>query len=72
MRRVVGAFLVVGCGVLFLYDPLLGAVDLDTLISNRAPWQLYDAFGINDNNWIVGEGENPSGLPHAFLATPVP
>ena len=39
-----------------------------------AGWVLYEATGINDNGWIVGNASNSLlGIQsHAFLLTPVP
>ena len=46
--------------------------DLNSLISPTSGWTLEQAFSINDNGQIVGEGIAPSGQVESFLLTPVP
>jgi probable HAF family extracellular repeat protein len=43
--------------------------DLNKLLPKNSPWELADAFGINDTGSIVGNG-SVSGQTHAFLAIP--
>jgi probable HAF family extracellular repeat protein len=45
--------------------------NLNYLIDPSSGWTLQDAYGINDNGWIVGYGTDASGKPTAFLLTPV-
>ena len=45
---------------------------MNNLLVPGSGWVLTSAAAINDNGQIVGEGEGPSGYPHAFLLTPVP
>ncbi len=45
-------------------------IDLNTLIDPGLGWTLRDAYGINDNDWIVGYGYNPTGRHRAFLLRP--
>ena len=54
----------------FVYDPLHGMVDLNTLIT-AAGWNLFRAHDINESGQIVGQGYL-NGEMHAFLLTPVP
>lgn len=35
-------------------------------------WTLQEAYGINDNGWIVGGAINSSGQTNAYLLVPVP
>ena len=46
-------------------------MDLNSLVVGGTPLYLASASGINDVGEIVGLGVDPSGTPHAFLATPV-
>jgi len=46
-------------------------IDLNTLIDSSS-WTLRQAYGINNNGWIVGDMTNASGDTHAFLLTPEP
>lgn len=47
--------------------------DLSSLSdSSGHGWILRDITGINDNGWIVGDGNSPSGNIHAFILKPVP
>jgi uncharacterized membrane protein len=45
---------------------------LDSLIDPGLGWHLTMAYSINDNGWIVGQGDDPQGNTRAFLLTPVP
>jgi uncharacterized membrane protein len=47
-------------------------INLNDVIDPSSGWTLVDANDINDNGWIVGSGNNPSGQYHAFLLIPVP
>lgn len=38
----------------------------------KAGWFLYEATGINENGWIVGNATNSLGISHAFMLAPVP
>ncbi len=51
----------------FVYSPLTGMLDLNTLIAPG--WTLVEAHGVNDKGQIVGTGINPQGQTHAFLLT---
>lgn len=42
-------------------------LDLNTVIDPSLGWELYQATSINDNGWIVGQGNKG-----AFLLIPVP
>jgi probable HAF family extracellular repeat protein len=53
----------------FIYDPLLGMQDLNSL-SVTPGWTLQEARALNDKGQIVGFGINPSGETHAFLLVP--
>ncbi len=57
-----------------LFDPTGNGnnVDLNELIDTSIGWTLIVAHCINDNGWIVGEGETPEGYYHAFLLKPLP
>lgn len=57
-----------------LFDPSgSGAnIDLNSLIDPSLGWILTDAYDINNNGWIVGQGINPDGDEHAFLLIPEP
>jgi probable HAF family extracellular repeat protein len=58
----------------YLFDPTGGEnnIDLNTLLPQGSGWTLTDAYSINDNGWIVGQGINPNGDYHAYLLTPEP
>lgn len=47
-------------------------IDLNSLIDPGLGWTLTDAYSINDNGWIIGQGINPFGEIHAFLLIPEP
>ena len=57
-----------------LFDATGGGanIDLNTLIDPTLDWTLLQAYSINDNGWIVGQGINPDGYNRAFLLTPEP
>jgi probable HAF family extracellular repeat protein len=57
-----------------LFDPngTGNNIDLNSLIDPNCGWLLEDAWGINNNGWIVGQGVNPNGQYHAFLLVPEP
>jgi probable HAF family extracellular repeat protein len=61
-----------GCHAV-LFDSTGGGnnIDLNTLIAPSS-WTLSQAFGINNNGWIVGDMTNSGGTVHAFLLTPEP
>jgi hypothetical protein len=40
---------------------------LNNLIDPRLGWELWFAFNINDNGWIVGSGINSAGEYHGYL-----
>jgi probable HAF family extracellular repeat protein len=49
-------------------------IDLNTLINPSSGWTLIEAYGINNNGWIVGWGydSHSSSSFSAFLITPEP
>jgi uncharacterized membrane protein len=47
-------------------------IDLNAVISPESNWLLYNAYGVNNNGWIIGLGINPEGHGSAYLLTPVP
>ncbi|MBN1787769.1 MAG: PEP-CTERM sorting domain-containing protein [Sedimentisphaerales bacterium] len=60
-------------GVLWSYETYNeNNIDLNTLIDPNCGWLLTDAWSINNNGWIVGQGVNPAGDAHAFLLVPEP
>ena len=52
------------------FDPYGDNIDLNALIDSTSGWTLTYANSINDNDWIVGLGINPSGENHASLLQP--
>jgi hypothetical protein len=58
----------------YLFDPTGQGnnIDLNTLIDPSSGWTLMEAYCINNNGWIVGNGINPYGVAHAYLLTPEP
>jgi uncharacterized membrane protein len=56
-------------GVATLFDPTGHGnnINLNTLIDPASGWRLNEATAINDNGWIVGNGEQG-----AFLLVPIP
>jgi probable HAF family extracellular repeat protein len=55
----------------FLYSN--GAmIDLNTLIDPSSGWTIDQAYAINDEGQIVGDGVNSAGQWDAFLLTPTP
>jgi probable HAF family extracellular repeat protein len=69
--QIVGKAYRPGYQTAFLYDNDT-IVDLNSEIAPSSGWTLREAYAINDNGWIVGDGINASGQPHAFLLTPIP
>jgi probable HAF family extracellular repeat protein len=57
-----------------LFDPTGGGnnIDLNTLIDPSLGWTLTEAYSINDNGWIVGQGFSPDGDEHGYLLIPEP
>ncbi|MHC4546356.1 MAG: GLUG motif-containing protein [Planctomycetota bacterium] len=47
-------------------------IDLNYLIEPQNGWELFEATGINEEGWIVGNGLNSDGEYRAFLLIPEP
>jgi probable HAF family extracellular repeat protein len=54
----------------FLYDPVLGMLDLETLIDPLSGWRIVGGVGINNAGQIAANGYNQSGVLRALLLTP--
>ncbi len=54
----------------FVYDSVHGMRDLNALTSGSG-WSLTVARSINSSGQIVGWGLDPTGIPRAFLLTPL-
>jgi len=55
------------------WDADTGWIDLNDYLEPCGDgWTLYEAYGINNDGYIVGRGRNASGQSHAFLLTPIP
>jgi probable HAF family extracellular repeat protein len=54
----------------FLYTPIKGVVNLNTLLTAGSGWTLMVANGINDAGQITGIGTNSIGALRAFLLSP--
>jgi probable HAF family extracellular repeat protein len=59
------------CAVMFDSTGGGNNIDLNTLINPSSHWVLKNAYGINNDGWIVGLGTY-NGFTHAFLLTPEP
>jgi probable HAF family extracellular repeat protein len=59
-------------GIQFLYDPVQGMRNINTLLVTNSGWIVLDVTAINDAGQIAGVGETnyPTGPPRAILLTP--
>ncbi len=55
----------------FVYDPVHGIRDLNTLTTPSAGFVLNAATAINDNGWIVGYGSGGGGMTRSFVLKPI-
>jgi probable HAF family extracellular repeat protein len=57
----------------FLWTSGNGMRNLNDMVDvSGAGWTLIEATAINNSGQIVGWGQNPSGVTHAFMLTPIP
>jgi uncharacterized membrane protein len=60
-------------GGAFVWDPINGIRNLQTLIDTNSPFSLTAAKDVNDNGWIIGTAtDSNDGFSHAVILEPAP
>jgi len=56
----------------YIWDPIMGGRNANTLIDPNSGWIIRDLAGITDEGYMVGYGINPQGFAQALILIPVP